>query len=248
MPFIDIGDFRTHYELSGAGDSVLLFSNSLGTDYSMWEPQMSALAREFRILRYDTRGHGQSSAAPGEYTIEQLGRDVLALLDALSIERVHFCGLSMGGMIGMWLGVNAPERLRRLVLCNTAARIGTPAAWNARIATVRREGMKTVAAAVIERWFTPEFRALHPKKVAPAQRMLENSPPDGYAACCAAVRDMDQRETIGTIPVPTLVIYGGQDPVIPNSDALFLKERIPGAEAVELQAAHLSNVEQADAF
>ena len=154
----------------------------------------------------------------------------------------------MGGMIGMWLGVHAPSRLHRLVLSNTAARIGTKEMWNARIATVCKDGMKSVAAAVIERWFTPGFRASSAEKVARAQRMIENSPPEGYAACCAAIRDMDQRETVAQIKAQTLVIYGGSDPVTPASEAHFLKDRIPGAVEVELAAAHLSNVEQADAF
>jgi 3-oxoadipate enol-lactonase len=248
MPFVDVGDLRTHYELTGDQDSVLVFSNSLGTNYSMWDPQMPRLAQRFRILRYDTRGHGQSSVTPGDYTIEQLGRDVLGLLDALGIGRVRFCGLSMGGMIGMWLGVNAPDRLHRLILCDTAARIGAKEMWNKRIATVRKDGMKSVAAAVIERWFTPEFRASYPQKVASTQAMLENSPPDGYAACCAAIRDMDQREAVAQIKVPTLVIYGGKDPATPPAEARFLVERIRGSQSVELNAAHLSNVEQADAF
>ena len=248
MPFVDVGELRTHYALTGDQAPVLVFSNSLGTDFSMWDPQMAELQRHFHILRYDTRGHGQSSVTPGDYTIEQLGRDVLALLDSLGLDRVHFCGLSMGGMVGIWLGIHAPNRLRRLVLCNTAARIGTKDTWNTRIATVRKDGMKAVAAAVIERWFTPEFRTTSAEKVARAQQMLENSTPEGYAASCAAIRDMDQRETVAQIKAPTLVIYGGKDPVTPAADAHFLAERISGAVEVELAAAHLSNVEQADAF
>lgn len=248
MPFVDVGELRTHYALTGDKAPVLVFSNSLGTDFSMWDSQMAELERRFRILRYDTRGHGQSSVTQGDYSIEQLGRDVLGLLDSLRLDRVHFCGLSMGGMIGMWLGVHAPSRLHRLVLCNTAARIGTKEMWNARIATVRKDGMKSVAAAVIERWFTPGFRALSAEKVARAQRMLENSPPAGYAACCAAIRDMDQCETVAQIKAPTLVIYGASDPVTPAAEAHFLTEQIRGAVEVELAAAHLSNVEQPDAF
>jgi 3-oxoadipate enol-lactonase len=248
MPFVDVGELRTHYALTGDKEPVLVFSNSLGTDFSMWDPQMAELQGRFRILRYDTRGHGQSSATPADYTIEQLGRDVLALLDSLRLDRVYFCGLSMGGMIGIWLAIHAPSRLHRLVLSNTAARIGTKEMWNARIATVRKDGMKSVAAAVIERWFTAEFRASFPEKVARAQQMLENTPPEGYAACCAAIRDMDQRETVAQIKTPTLVIYGGSDPVTPASEAQFLTDRIRGAVKVELPAAHLSNVEQAGAF
>jgi 3-oxoadipate enol-lactonase len=248
MPFVDVGELRTHYALTGDSEPVLVLSNSLGTDLSMWDPQMAELQRRFRILRYDTRGHGQSSVTPGNYSIEQLGRDVLGLLDSLRLDRVHFCGLSMGGMIGIWLGVHAPSRLHRLVLSNTAARIGTKEMWNARIATLRKDGMKSVAAAVIERWFTPGFRASSAEKVAQAQRMLDKSPPEGYAACCAAIRDMDQREAVAEIKAPTLVIYGGNDPVTPASEAHFPTERIGGAVEVELAAAHLSNVEQAAAF
>jgi 3-oxoadipate enol-lactonase len=248
MPFVDSGELRTHYALTGESERVLVFSNSLGTDFSMWDPQMPDLERQFRILRYDTRGHGQSSVTRGEYTIEQLSRDVLGLLDSLRLDRVHFCGLSMGGMIGMWLGVHAPRRLHRLVLCNTAARIGTNEMWNARIAKVRKDGMKSVAAAVIDRWFTPGFRTSFPETVARAQQTIDNTSPEGYAACCAAIRDMDQRETVAGIEVPTLVICGGSDSVIPLADAHFLGDRIRGAKQIELPAAHLSNVEQAEAF
>jgi 3-oxoadipate enol-lactonase len=248
MPFIEAGILRTHYELIGDKEPVVVLSNSLGTDFSMWEPQMPELQRHFRVLRYDTRGHGKSSVTAGDYSIEQLGRDVLGLLDSLGLERVHFCGLSMGGMIGMWLGIHAPDRLHRLVLCNTAACIGTKETWNARIATVHKDGMKGMAAAVIERWFTPEFRASCPEAVAKAQRRLENAPPEGYAACCAAIRDMDQSQEIASIKAPTLVVYGASDPVIPVPDAQFLCDHIPGASKVELAAAHLSNVEQATAF
>jgi len=248
MPFVEVGELRTHYALTGDKEQALVFSNSLGTDFSMWDPQTAELERSFRVLRYDTRGHGKSSVTPGDYSIEQLGRDVLGLLDSLGLERVHFCGLSMGGMIGIWLGIHAPGRLRRLVLCNTAARIGTKDLWNGRIATVRKDGMKLVAAAVVERWFTPEFRASSAEQVARAQRMLESSPPEGYAACCAAIRDMDQRDAVAQIKAPTLVIYGESDPVVPASEAHFLTEHIGGASEVELAAAHLSNVEQADAF
>jgi 3-oxoadipate enol-lactonase len=214
----------------------------------MWDAQIPQLEQYFRILRYDTRGQGRSSVTPGDYTIEQLGRDVLGLLDALGLERVHFCGLSMGGMIGIWLGVHAPGRLHRLVLCNTAARIGSKEVWNARIATVRKEGMRPVAAAVIERWFTPEFRAASPQKVTQAQQMLENSPPEGYAASCAAIRDIDQCDTVSGITAPTLVIYGGKDPVAPAADTQFLVDQIRGAVSIELNAAHLSNVEQPETF
>jgi 3-oxoadipate enol-lactonase len=248
MPFSATGGMRTYYELTGDQGPVLVFSNSLGTNLSMWDGQMAELGRRFRIVRYDTRGQGQSLATTGDYRIEQLGRDVLNLLDALGLDRVHFCGLSMGGMIGMWLGVHAPDRLHRLVLCNTAVRIGTVESWNARIETVRKSGMKAVTASVLERWFTPAFRAGSPQKVGRAQEMLEKAPPDGYIGCCAAIRDMDQRDTVAQITVPSLVIYGAKDPVTPPAESHFLVERIRGAAQVELDAAHLSNIEQPEAF
>jgi 3-oxoadipate enol-lactonase len=249
MPFVEIGDFRAHYALSGpAGAPVLVLSNSLGTNFSLWDPQLPEFEKHLQVLRYDTRGHGQSSVTAGPYRIEQLGRDVLHVLDRLSLERVHFCGLSLGGMIGMWVGINAPERLSKMVLCNTAARIGTPELWNARIDAVRKGGMKSIAPAVIERWFTPSFRAAAPETIAHTQRMIEASPPEGYAACCAAIRDMDQRETISAITLPTLVISGAMDPATPPADCQFLASKIRGARYVELAAAHLSNVEAAAQF
>jgi 3-oxoadipate enol-lactonase len=249
MPFIEIGDFRAHYALSGpAGAPALVLSNSLGTNFSMWDPELPAFEKHLRILRYDTRGHGQSSVTPGPYRIEQLGRDVLHILDRLSLERVHFCGLSLGGMTGMWIGINAPERLQKLILCNTAARIGSAETWNARIEAVRKSGMKSVAPAVIERWFTPAFRAAAPETIAQTQRMMEASPPEGYVACCAAIRDMDQREAISSINAPTLVIAGAQDAATPPADGQFLAGKIRGARYVELPTAHLSNVEAAAQF
>jgi 3-oxoadipate enol-lactonase len=249
MPFVEIGDFRAHYALSGpAGSPVLVFSNSLGTDFSMWDFQLAEFEKRLRVLRYDTRGHGQSSVTPGPYRIEQLGRDVLHILDRLNLDRVHFCGLSLGGMTGMWLGMHAPERLLKLVLSNTAARIGTADVWNARIDAVRKGGMKSIAPAVIERWFTPTFRAAAPEVVAKTQRMIEATPPEGYAACCAAIRDMDQRETISFITAPTLVICGAHDPATPPADGQFLAARIRGARCVEVPAAHLSNIEAAAQF
>jgi len=244
MPFVEYGDLRVHYALTGAASApVLILSNSLGTNFSMWDAQLPALEKEFRVLRYDTRGHGQTSVTPGPYTIEQLSRDVLGLLDALHLERAHFCGLSMGGMIGMWLGAHAAERFHKIVLCNTAAKIGTADTWSTRIETVRKGGMQAVASAVVERWFTPEFRASAAAIVAPALRMLENSPSEGYMACCAAIGAMDQREALAAIRVPALVIAGAKDPVTPPAEGRFLAERIPGARYAELPTAHLSNVE-----
>jgi 3-oxoadipate enol-lactonase len=249
MPIIKSGKARIHYELEGqSGSSVLVFSNSLGTNYSMWDPQAREFRRKLRVLRYDTRGCGQSSLTPGPYSIEQLAKDVLALLDALDFDRVHFCGLSMGGMIGMWLGVSAPERLNKLVLCNTAARIGTPDTWNARIDTVQKSGMKSIAPAVVERWFSPAFHQNAPATISSTQKMIEESNPDGYSACCAAVRDFDFREQVSRIRVPALVVAGALDPATPPADGRFLAHQIPGARYVELNAAHLSNIEDQDRF
>ena len=249
MAFVEKNGDKIHYALSGAANApVIVFSNSLGANFSMWDPQAAQLEKKFRVLRYDTRGHDQSSVTPGPYSIEQLGRDVLTLLDALNIARANFCGLSMGGMIGMWLGLNARSRIERLVLSNTGAKIGSEKGWNSRIEMVRRDGLKAVAAGVIDRWFTPEFRARSPQIWEAALRMLEASPPDGYAANCAAVRDYDAREKVSAIDAPTLVISGAKDSATPPADGRFIADRISGARYVELDAAHLSNIEAAERF
>ena len=249
MPFAKSGEAQIHYELEGpAGSPVLVFSNSLGTDYSLWHPQAREFHKKVRVLRYDSRGHGQSSIAPGPYSVEQLAKDVIAMLDALKLDRVTFCGLSLGGMIGMWLGTNAPQRLNKLVLCNTGAKIGTLENWNTRIETVQKHGMKSVSSAVLERWFTPSFREKAPSQVSNIRSVLEALDPNGYAACCAAVRDFDCREELKNIRVPTLVIAGTHDPATPPAEGRFIAENIPGARYVELNAAHLSNVEDQERF
>jgi 3-oxoadipate enol-lactonase len=249
MPILKSGEARIHYVLEGqSGSPVLAFSNSLGANYSMWDLQAHEFHKKFRLLRYDTRGHGQSSATPGPYSIEQLAKDVVALLDELDLDRVHFCGLSMGGMIGMWLAVNTPERLNKLVLCNTGAKIGTPEAWNARIEAVRKNGMKSVAPAVVERWFTPAFREKSPAVISNTLKMIEEANADGYSACCAAIRDCDYCARVAAIRTPTLVISGAHDPATPPADGRFIAQQIPGARYVELDAAHLSNIEAQDRF
>ncbi len=249
MPFADTGKGSLHYEIDGADDApVLVLSNSLGTTLDMWLPQMPALVEHFRVLRYDTRGHGESEVTPGPYTIAQLGGDVLALLDHLKVPRAHFCGLSMGGMTGIWLGIHAPNRVDRLVLCNTSAAIGVPEMWNARIAQVRQGGMQSVIPAVLERWFTPDFLSHAPAQVERVKAMLANSSVEGYAANCAAVRDMDQRTDLGRIAAPTLVIGGKHDKSTPPEHGELIAKSIPGARYVELNAAHLSNWEVAQAF
>jgi 3-oxoadipate enol-lactonase len=249
MPFAKLPDVQLHYEWSGSEHlPVLIFSNSLGTNLRMWEPQVEGFTKHFRILRYDTRGHGQSSVPRGAYTIEQLSWDLVRLLDVLQLERVYFCGLSMGGMTGIFLAANAPKRLQKVVLCNTAAKIGTPETWNARIQAVEEGGMQAVAGGVIERWLTPVFRSSHAEEAQAALTMLEAANPQGYVACCAAVRDMDQRQTLGSIRLPCLALTGTYDPVTPPTDAQFLKESIPGAKYAEVAAAHLSNIEARDDF
>jgi len=249
MPFLETTDLRVHYALSGPeGAPVVLFSSSLGSTLSVWDAQAAALEAGFRVLRYDTRGHGLTSVTRGPYTIARLGRDVVELLDGLGIERCHFCGLSIGGIIGMWLGVHAAEHVEKLVLCNTAARIGTPERWNERIQSVQTQGMSALAPDLVERWFTEEFRARSPEVVASARAMLESAPPEGYVACCAALRDADLRSEIEAIRAPTLVITGSEDPATPPAVGRFLADRIAGAQYVELPTSHLSNLGAPDLF
>jgi len=249
MPFAKSADAQIHYVLDGQADKpLLIFSNSLGADLSMWHPQIPEFTKSFRVLRSDTRGHGKSAVTPGPYSIEQLAKDVLALADSEQFERFHFCGLSMGGQIGMWLAANAPQRLNKVVLCSTAAKIGTREMWDARIATVLKEGMKEVAAAAIERWCTTAFRAKNPSVVGKIQKTLEATSPEGYAACCSGLRDFDFREKLSKIRVPTLVVSGTHDPATTPADGQFLSSRIAGARYVELNGAHLCNIEDADRF
>ncbi len=252
MGRVQLAEGELNYQLDGPqGAPVLVLSNSLGTDLGMWDTQIPAFAEHFQVLRYDTRGHGQSLVSEGPYSIEQLGHDVLALLDALHIDKAHFCGLSMGGLIGQWLGINAGSRLRSLVVCNTAAKIGEPAVWNPRIETVLREGQAAMVAlrdASIARWFTPEYAQANPDQAKRITDMLAATSPQGYAANCAAVRDADFRDQLGAIDVPTLVIAGTEDAVTPPSGGHFIQARVPGAQYAEFYAAHLSNVQAGDAF
>ncbi|MAG65917.1 MAG: 3-oxoadipate enol-lactonase [Pseudomonas sp.] len=252
MPSVQLADASLNYRFDGPeGAPVLVLSNSLGTDLHMWDAQIPAFAEHFRVLRYDTRGHGGSTVTPGSYSIEQLGRDVLGLLDALGIQRFSFCGLSMGGLIGQWLGVNAGDRLERLVLCNTGAKIGTDETWNDRIAGVlngREQAMRDMRDAAIGRWFTPAFSQSQPQAASRIADMIAATSPEGYAANCAAVRDADFREQLGAVKTPTLVVCGAQDPVTTVEHGQFIQAHIPGAELVAFEAAHLSNVEAGEAF
>jgi 3-oxoadipate enol-lactonase/4-carboxymuconolactone decarboxylase len=249
MPFAQLADVRLHYELEGDPKlPVLMLCNSLGTTLQMWAPQMPAFLAHFRVLRYDTRGHGASEVTPGEYSIAQLGADAVALLDHLGIERVSFCGLSMGGMTGMWLGVNRPERVERMVLANTGALVGDRSMWAARFETVRAGGMAAITPSLLDRWFTARYRQLAPDEVQKVRAMLLATSPDGYIANGAAVRDMDQRASLARIAVPTLVIAGTYDGSTPPELGRAVAQAIDGARYVELDAAHLSNWEQAGAF
>jgi len=249
MPFADLPNLRLHYALSGPPAApVLILSNSLGSNFSMWDAQAPTLETEFRVLRYDMRGHGQSSAPPPPYAVSDLALDILALADSLNIARFHFCGLSIGGMIGMAIALQAPQRLGQLVLRNTAVKIGTPEFWNTRIQTVQSKGMKEVAGAVTARWFTPAFQQTSPDKVASAIRILEALDPQGYVGGCTAVRDFDFRESVSLVRTQTLVISGTHDPAATPADGRFLAASIHGARYIELNTSHLSNIEDPAQF
>ncbi len=252
MPSVQLADVALNYRLDGPVDGpVLVLSNALGTALGMWDVQVPALTEHFRLLRYDTRGHGGSSVTPGPYSIEQLGRDVLALVDSLAIDRFAFCGLSMGGLIGQWLGINAGERLTRLVICNTGAKIGTEETWNDRIDAVLEGGqqaMRDMRDGAVSRWFTPSFIKAQPEQVGRITQMIANTSPSGYAANCAAVRDADFREQLGVLNVPMLIVCGNTDPVTTIEHGRFIQQRVATAELVELDAAHLSNVEAGERF
>ena len=249
MPLIEANGVRLNYVCEGPENApVVAFSNGLGTDLHMWDEQLPALKQRFRVLRYDTRGHGQSGVTDGPYSIAQLGTDFLSLMDVLGIERCNFCGLSMGGMVGLWLAAQRPGAFNKMVLANTAAKIGTAEMWNQRIAKVFGEGMASVADGMLPRWFTAGFLNSEPVKVTQIRQTFEATDPRGYAASCEAIRDMDQRSTVGTIKVPMTIISGDHDPVTPPSESDALTSAIAGARHVTLPAAHFSNVECPDRF
>jgi 3-oxoadipate enol-lactonase len=249
MPTIQSDGCPIHVEVEGPENApVLMLSNSLGTDLHMWDAQVPAFTQHFRLLRYDRRGHGRSGAPPGPYSIAMLGRDVLAVLDGLGIRKTNWCGLSMGGMVGMWLGTNAPERIDRLVLSNTTARFASKDSWNDRIKIAREKGMEALVDLTMERWFTKEFRERADDKVKPVRDTLRKTPPQGYIGCCEAIRDMDQGETIAAITAPTLIIAGRHDPATNVEAAEFIGSRIKGSKVTVLEAAHISNIEQPEAY
>jgi 3-oxoadipate enol-lactonase len=245
MPVIDADGCPIHVEVEGPERApVLMLSNSLGTNHRMWDDQVKPFTETFRLVRYDRRGHGKSGCPKGPYTMERLGRDVLAILDGLGLERINWCGLSMGGMVGMWLGAHAPGRIDKLILSNTATYYADKTPWNDRITFVRENGLAALVGPNMERWFTKDFRTRSPETIARMTEMFVATPLDGYIACCEAVRDMDHREIIRTIRAPTLVIAGRHDPATPVEAAEFIRGRIPGAALAVLDAAHISNLEQ----
>jgi 3-oxoadipate enol-lactonase len=251
MPEVTTGDgVKIHYEVEGREDGPpLIFSNSLGTNLHMWDGQMdTATGHGLRVIRYDQRGHGKSEAPPGEYTLERLCLDVIDLLDALKVERTAFCGLSLGGMTGIWLALNHPRRFTRMAQCNTAVWLPPRDLWDGRIRAVQDGGMESVADGVAERWFTPAFRQADPGEANRIRAMILTTDPVGYAGCCAAVRDMDMRDLLETIEAPTLVVIGAQDPATTPERGKFIVEHIPGAQQLVLDSAHLSNVERREDF
>ena len=250
MPLARLTCGSCYYRFDGADDRpAIVLSHSLGLDHAMWDQQAADLLPHFRVLRYDTRGHGASTAAPGDYTIAQLGADVLELADRLGVHRFAFCGLSLGGMIGQWLAVEAPDRLTHLVLANTSARLSDPSTMESRRQLVAAGGMTAVELLVMARFFTPEVIAANSPPVASARRTLLVTDPVGYAGCCAAIRDMDQRSLLPRIAVPTLVISGDSDAGMPwDGHGAVLRDGIPGAVAVRLPAAHISNLERPRSF
>lgn len=248
MPFARVNNTRLFYRLEGRADlPVLALSHSLGCDSGMWDPQMPDLLEHFRALRYDTRGHGASDVSPGDYSIDMLGRDVLGLCAALDVASFAFCGISMGGAVGQWVALNAAEKLSALVLANTSPQFGTRDAWDARLQAVREGGMPAVADAGMERFFSPGNRTSALAQTIRA--VLLGADPAGYAGCCVALRDVNFKDLLRRIKVPTLVIGSDQDPSTPwQGNGEVLARDIAGAKTVMLRGAHLSSLEQPRAF
>jgi 3-oxoadipate enol-lactonase len=239
-----------HHVVDGPADGdVVVLSGSLGSDLRMWEPQVAPLVDAgFRVVRYDHRGHGASPVPDGPYTLADLGGDALALMARLGAGRVHWVGLSLGGMVGMWLAAHHPQRIGNLALCCTSARL-PGGIWAERAALVRAEGTAAVARSVVERWFTPQWRAANPEAVAHYERMVSDAPAEGYASCCGAIETMEVYDALPSITAPTLVLAGADDPATPPEHGRRIAERVPGARLeVLVGAAHLANVEQPELF
>jgi 3-oxoadipate enol-lactonase len=246
---VTCGNATISYDSEGpSGAPTVLLINSIAATRELWARQTPALAARYHVIRYDARGHGQSSAPPGDYTLEQLGHDALAVLDDAGVAAAHVCGISLGGLTAQWLGVNAPQRVASLVLANTAARIGTVESWTERMALVRDKGMSAVADLTIPRWFSPEFQERDPDTVHGFRTMIRACPADGYLGCCAALRDADLRERISAIGKPTLVIASTADAATPAEGLAFIRDRVAGARMVTVESRHLSNIECAEDF
>lgn len=240
---------RLAYSIDGPVTAPpLILSSSLGTDRSLWDRQIEALAERFRVLRYDTRGHGESDAPSGDYTIDRLGRDVLSLMDDAGFARAHICGISLGGMTALWLGAHAAHRVNRLVLANTAGRIGAVDLWTERMAVAANQGMESLAESAMSRWFTPSFHAAEPQAVAHYRGVMARMRVSGYVGCCAALRDADLRAVAPQVHARGLVVTGVHDVSTPPAEGEWLARTIPEAQLLALDAAHLSNLERAHEF
>ncbi|QIC62519.1 3-oxoadipate enol-lactonase [Acinetobacter schindleri] len=249
MPTFTSNDAQINYQTFGdASKPALVFSNSLGTKYSMWQPQIEHFQQDYYVICYDTRGHGASSAPQGPYSLEQLGQDVVSLLDHLNIAKAAFCGISMGGLTGQWLAIHKPERFNHVIVCNTAAKIGQEQAWQDRAALVREQGLAPIAATAASRWFTNPFIQSNPAVVAELSNDLGAGSPEGYASCCEALAKADVREQLKDITVPVLVVAGQQDPVTTVADGQYMVDRIANSQLFEINASHISNIEQPEAF
>lgn len=249
MPTTESGGVRLHYEVRGdSRRPLLVLANSVGSNLHMWDKVLPALESSYRVLRFDTRGHGESGVSPEPFTIDQLGRDVLRLLDEVGAGRASVCGLSLGGLVALWLGIHAPERMHRLIFANTAARIGSLEMWEQRIATVKDTGMPRLAMATLERWFTPTYRAHHPEEMEQIREMIAATDPRGYLACCAVLRDADLRAQLGAIEAASLIITGTHDPSTPPGDGRAIHAALPKSRYVELNSSHLSAWECPDEF
>jgi 3-oxoadipate enol-lactonase len=249
MPKINADGCTIHTEVEGPENApVLMLSNSLGTDLHMWDEQVIPFTRHFRLVRYDRRGHGKSSVPKGPYSMERLARDALAILDDLGIEKVNWCGLSMGGMVGQWLGAHAPKRIDKLILSNTSSYFADKAMWHDRIKFAREKGLAAVVDATMERWFTKAFRERSPQSVARVREMFLATDVEGYIACGEAVRDMDHRPLLMQISAPTLVIAGRHDPATTLEAGEFIVQHTPNARLAVLETAHLANIEQPQVY
>lgn len=237
-----------HTTLGPEDAPVLVLANSLGTRWEMWDMQVEALSEHFRLVRYNHRGHGGSEVPPGPYSMADLGGDVISLLDELGVKKFSFCGLSIGGMVGMWVASEIPERIERLALVCTSPKMGTPDMWNERAETARTEGVSALKDAVLERWYTDAFHERDPEAVARTGEMLSDTPGEGYAGCCEAIRDMDLTERLGRITAPTLVVSASEDPATPPDHGEAINAAIPDSEMIVIEnASHLSNIEQPEA-